>query len=93
MKKFKNAVVKQSDLKLGEIIEAKSIRDIPKLKDFPKDRGMVIVDCMEYFGFLPQFIVVNKVKGKSNAITISGMRKTKVDLKAGVKKLGGKDGN
>lgn len=81
MKKFKQAVVKQSDLKVGEIIESKSIRDIPKLMDFPKERGMVLIDCMEYFGFLPQYISINKVNGKSNAIFVSGMRKVKMNLK------------
>lgn len=91
MKKFKSAEIKKSDLKPGEIIEARSINDIPKLKDFPMDRNMVMIDCMEYFGFLPEFIAIVKQKGKSNAIFVSGMRKTVIDLKTTkLKKLGGK---
>lgn len=90
MTKLKPAIVKRSDLKLGETIETKTVSEI-KLKNFPPDRSMVTIDCMEQFGFLPQYIVVAKTPGRNNTINISAMRKVMLDLKkAADAKLGGK---
>ena len=90
MTKLKNAVLKKEDLKFGETIEAKTVSEI-KLKDWPPERSRVVIDCVESFGFMPQFITIAKVKGKTSMFNVCGMRKSKLDLKAVDKtKLGSK---
>lgn len=81
MTKLKNAVLKKEDLKFGETIEAKTVSEI-KLKDWPPERSRAVIDCMESFGFIPQFITIAKVKGKTSMFNVCGMRKSKLDLKA-----------
>lgn len=45
----------------------------PKLKDMPRHRSRVVINCREQFGFLPELIFIDKVYGKSSTIIISGV--------------------
>lgn len=88
MKKIKQAILTKDSLKLGETIQAKTVSEI-KLKD-QVGRDVVTLDCMEHFGYLPQYLVIAKVRGRNNCFNVSGMIKTKLDLKkAAAAKLGG----
>lgn len=56
-----------------------------KLKDKP-GRGGIQLDCMQTFGFLPEFIIVQKVQGRNNAIVVSAVIPEKILKTEGDKK-------
>ena len=56
--------------KENEMVEVMQLHP-PKLKDSPLERSRITIYCEEQFGFLPEIIFIDKVKGSSNRITVS----------------------
>lgn len=63
---------KKKDTNKDEMLPVMQFRP-PKLKDMPRERSRVRIDCKEQFGFLPEVIIIDKEYGKNNRIIISAV--------------------
>ena len=45
----------------------------PKLKDVPEHRSRVVMNLRDQFGFMPEIMIIDKVKGSSGRIIISAV--------------------
>jgi hypothetical protein len=79
-----------------EINELKTKKDSPyeivgtkavKLKDRPNNRRYVMVNLTDYFGQVPEVVIIEKVFGRNNVIIIKGIIKKPKPVKIPKAKL------
>jgi len=45
----------------------------PKLKDNPPNRSRIALHLKDQFGFMPEILIIDKVRGESNKLIISAV--------------------